>query len=95
MKSTPKPRIARYYGMVSTATRINETWLEAEEICYPSGAMIRRCRAICEDGKLRVVLCGIADTYFSIPARARINGKSMRGMVSSDETGFTFTAYTI
>jgi hypothetical protein len=33
--------------------------------------MTRRARALHPDGKLRVVRCGVADTYFTIPARGR------------------------
>jgi hypothetical protein len=48
----------------------NDTWLEPEEITYPSGAMIRRAKAInVTTGKLQTVRCGIPDTYFSIPVR--------------------------
>ena len=46
------------------------TWLGPEEITYPSGAMIRRARAINVDtGKLQIVRCGLPDTFFSIPVR--------------------------
>jgi hypothetical protein len=46
------------------------TWLEPEEITYPSGGMIRRARALNVDtGRLNVVRCGIPDTYFTIPVR--------------------------
>jgi hypothetical protein len=69
MAREAKPRSANYYGMRSEPTiGAQGTWLEPEEITYPSGAMIRRCRALCEDGKLRVIRCGIPDTFFSIRA---------------------------
>ncbi len=92
---TPKPRIARFMGMVEEAHIAPDgTWLEAESMCYPSGAMLRRACAVCEDGSKRVVTCGMPDTYFSIPARARIKGKSVRGFVtSSDSGGYQFVAY--
>ena len=68
---------------------IGDTWLEPEELCYPHGGMTRRAKAICEDGKLRVVKCGIPDTFFSIPAKLG----AAKGFVSSEESGFHFTAY--
>ena len=51
------------------ATHLGETWLEPEELCYPNGGMNRRCRCRWPDGKLRIVRCGIHDTFFSIPVR--------------------------
>lgn len=71
MRQEPQPREAQYYGMKTSAQHMAlGTWLEPEEITYPSGSMIRRARAInTVTGKLRVVRCGIADTYFSIPVR--------------------------
>ena len=46
-----------------------DTWLEAESLCYPGGGKHRRGRAICADGKLRIFICGIPDTMFSIPVK--------------------------
>jgi len=92
---TPTPRASNFMGMRSQPTTRGETWLEPEELCYPSGRLLRRCRARCADGRLRVVVCGIPDTAFSIPARAKIEGRSVRGFVSADGAGeFMFTAYT-
>ena len=66
-----KPRSATYFGMRSEPILAPMgTWLEPEEITYPSGAMIRRARAINTDtGRPKVVRCGIPDTWFSIPVR--------------------------
>lgn len=92
----PTPRIAHFMGSHRDAVRIADTWLEAEEFCYASydgSAMLRRCYARFDDGKLRVVRCAIPDTYFSIPAVARVAGKTIKGYVSSDESGFKFNAY--
>lgn len=78
----PKPRLAYYYGM-KTAPILGSlgTWLEPEEITYPSGAMIRRVRAYNVDtGKLRVFRCGIPDTFFSIPCRGG-------GFITSSDSG--------
>lgn len=71
MQKQPKPRSANFYGMRSNPIYFGmQTWLEPEEITYPSGSMIRRARAVnAETGKLQVVRCGIADTFFSISTR--------------------------
>lgn len=90
----PTPRISNYMGMKSHAVEIGNTWLEPEEFCYPNGGMTRRALVTCPDGKLRVVTCGIPDTYFSIPARVKIAGKTTKGFVTSDESGFKFNVYT-
>ncbi len=70
-KREPIPRSANFYGMRSDPQFFElGTWLEPEEITYPNGAMVRRARAINTDtGKLKVVRCGIPDTFFSIPVR--------------------------
>ena len=45
------------------------TWLEPEELCHPHGGRHRRAKAVFPDGKLRIVRCGLPDTFFSIPVR--------------------------
>lgn len=67
----PKPRAAWFYGMRTDPQRFGlGTWLEPEEICYPNGTMVRRARAVnVETGRLKVVRCGLSDTFFSIPVR--------------------------
>lgn len=43
----------------------------------------RRGRALCPDGRVRSVELGaLADTWFSVPARARIGGRWVRGYVT-------------
>jgi len=71
MKKEPKPRRCCYFGMHCPAQfHARGTWMEAEEMTYPHGHMVRRARVInTETGKLVVVRCGIADTFFSIPVR--------------------------
>lgn len=71
MKREPQPRDTSCYGMKCFPQHMAlGTWLEPEALTYPSGSMIRRARAIdTTTGKLRVVRCGIADTYFTIPVR--------------------------
>lgn len=67
------------YGSLS-AVHYGETWVEAEAYCYPNGGFYRRARVRFPDGKLRIVRCGIADTWFSIPVR------------KSDADGYIFVA---
>jgi hypothetical protein len=87
------------------AVNLGSTWLEGEELCYPSGGFKRRARVILRRnehnpielpyGTRRVVTCSIPDTFFSIPARLVHNGRRVRGFVSvNDVQGmkvFTFT----
>lgn len=49
-------------------------------------------RAICSDGKVRALRfrSGIADTFFSIPASVKVNGKTVAGFVTIEtEEGFS------
>ena len=90
-------------------THRGDTWLDPEEYAYPAGSLRqsrRYCAARCPDGKIRRVKVGAPDTFFvgvpdtffffSIPATARVSGRTVAGFVSvSDSTGdFTFTPYT-
>lgn len=78
MPRNPEPRSNNFLGMRSQPLYGDKgTWLEPEDLTYPSGGMLRRCKALCEDGKLRIIRCGIPDTFFSIPA----NG----GFITSEE----------
>jgi hypothetical protein len=77
------------------------TSLDPEELAYPYGSLNqsrRRARVLCADGVVRKAIVGIPDTYFSIPARLKANGKTVSGFVSSEEVEgavvYTFTAYT-
>jgi hypothetical protein len=92
---TPCPREVQglFAGCSGGPQHAGETWLEDEAITYPSGAMIRRAYCRCEDGALRVVVCGIPDTFFSIPARARIKGKSVTGFITHRDEEFRFIAH--
>jgi len=83
---------------------LGETWLEPEELAYPSGGFgIRRAYVVLRQnphnpimldyGKLATVLVSIPDTFSTIPARLRTHGQRIKGYVSVD-TGsevFTFT----
>ncbi len=91
---TPTPRNGSYLGMVIVNSDFPDgTWLEGEEFAYPKGKYTRRAYANCEDGKRRVVACSIPDTYFTIPAVAKIDGKIVCGCLSSGEgEGLKFIA---
>jgi len=71
------------------------TWIEPEEACYPSGGFHRKARVrvmrnscnpdtILPYGELRMVRASIPDTYFSIPARIRFKGSTVRGFITVD-----------
>lgn len=57
-------------------------------------------RALCQDGKRRTAwISGEADTYFSIPARVKVHGRTVSGFVTGREAGegeqdYEFIAYT-
>jgi hypothetical protein len=70
------------------------TWLEAESFAYPNGGFTRRAYASFPDGSKKVVKVSVPDTFFSIPARAKINGKTVKGYVSTNENTLTFTVTT-
>ncbi len=60
------------------------TFLDPEDYCYPSGSIRqsrRKFRAMCPDGIVRTGVCGIADTYFSCPARLKAKGKTITGFI--------------
>lgn len=86
MKNAPVPRVSNFYGMKSTAhVNPNGTWLEPEELCYPNGGMTRKAYVVCPDGVIRIVKCGISDTWFSIPARLCVKGQTITGFVTGEE----------
>ena len=69
------------------------TWLEAEEIltlASPKSTPTRRAKARCPDGRLRVVACGLADSLFTIPAQALLQGDLVAGRLAIEEGGLRF-----
>jgi hypothetical protein len=79
-----KPRNGSFYGMpIHNIEFPDGTWLEGEEFAYPAGGFTRRCFATFDDGSRRVVRCSIPDTYTTIPARARVKGRYVKGYVTS------------
>ena len=83
---TPAPRHHKstMYGDMRPTAGALDTWIESEAYAYPNGGFTRRARVICPDGKPRIVLCSIADTYFSIPAVVTVSGKRIKGFISAD-----------
>jgi hypothetical protein len=74
-----------FYGMPMPRIELeNGTWLDREELAYntytgaPTGSG-RKAYAKCFDGKRRTFSAGIPDTFTSIPAIGKINGKYVRG----------------
>ena len=60
----------------------NGTWIEPEEMAYPHGGQTRKFSAYLGDTSYRVSgKAGIPDTFFSIPANARIKGAYVAGFL--------------
>lgn len=69
----------------------NGTYLAPESHAYPNGGQTRRCKALFPDGKVRVAWAGIPDTFYTIPAHARIGRRYVRGFLSLDHGTIRFT----
>ena len=69
------------------------TFLEPEERAYPNGGQTRRGAAICEDGRVRRVWAGIPDTFYTIPAHARLFGHYVAGSLTVENGCWLFHAY--
>jgi len=67
-----------------------QTFIQPEEYAYPHGGQTRKGAAVFPDGKVRRVWVGIPDTYFSIPAHARLNGRYVSGWVGCEDGVFVF-----
>lgn len=90
-KQAPKPRQGSFMLMpISNLTFPDGTWIEGEEFAYPKNTFTRRGFVDCEDGQRRLVKCKVADTFFSIPARCKIDGKTVKGYIKCDEQGAEF-----
>ena len=82
---------------------MTDTWLDPEERAYPRGGFTRRGRARLRKnstdpfppdlpyGQTRVVRASIPDTYFSIPARLRFAGRTVKGFLTLDNGEWQFT----
>lgn len=67
------------------------TWIDPEEKAYPNGAMHRKGKALFDE-KLISFKAGIPDTFFSIPAKTIIEGKTVNGWISCDDNILVFHA---
>ena len=85
--TAPERSEASLKPILNLATR-----LDPEERAYNTYAgghsrSNRHGRAIYPDGTIRAVVAGVADTFFSIPAHGRVNGKYVSGFLTIDEYG--------
>lgn len=59
-------------------------------VSTPPWGLFTRCghRLLCADGIIRAAeLAQTADTFFSIPAKVRVGGKSVSGYATTEENG--------
>jgi hypothetical protein len=96
MRSDPTPRTAStFYGPALPLRAEAGTWLESETLAYPSGGFHRRAFAIIMRnphnpislpyGAVRLVRASVPDTHYSVPARLRYRGRTVRGYLSMRE----------
>lgn len=83
-----RPRPGQWY-------ELGATWIESEELAYNTHSGVasnsgRRGLVRFADGKLRIVRLGVADTYFSMPAKPA-HGRIGTVMVEDGE--YRFHAY--
>lgn len=73
----------RHYGL--------GTWVEQT---FPWGLFVR-ARVICSDGTVRTTkrMSQTADTFFSVPAAVRVNGKTVSGYVTFETAEGLTTEY--
>lgn len=55
----------------------------------PSLALIRNC-PVAGATPRTVYIRGEADTFYSVPAAARIDGRDVKGFITCDENGYSF-----
>lgn len=84
----------RYYFRKSEGMHIPEH----DQIVYHSPGMMASIAAVqncqCEDGVRRTVYAtGEPDTFFSIPARVSVKGKTVAGYLTTDNGEWQFRAY--
>ena len=74
------------YLAAAASVRHGETWIGHEEAAYnvPLAGSGRFGRVRFPDGKLRRVRLGVPDSFFSIPARVTLRGKTVSGFVTVD-----------
>jgi hypothetical protein len=71
-----------------------ETYLDREELAYnsPLARSPRLGMVRLASGDLRRVRLGVPDTFFTIPARARIKGRTVHGFVFAVDGDYRFQA---
>lgn len=81
--------VARYRRDTSSQQPDGATLWFTEWLGGPTLAAIENCRLenLAGDMRRTVEITGEADTYFSIPARISIGGKTVRGYVTGDGNG--------
>lgn len=62
----------------------------AQWVGGPTLSKINNCRIHGVDYRLTVYVTGEPDTYFSIPASTRKNGKHVKGYLTTDNAGYIF-----
>ena len=62
---------------------------------FPWGIYIR-AQVLCSDGKVRATsrIAETADTFFSVPASVKVNGKTVAGYLTMEDDVALFVAYT-
>jgi hypothetical protein len=72
---------------------MTQTYIEPEEYAYTlRGSQVRKALCRFDDGKLRRAYGGVPDTYFTIPAHARVAGKYVKGYIYSEDGELRFRA---
>jgi hypothetical protein len=68
------------------------THIGPEEMAYNTrngghSRSYRKAKAFCLDGKIRTFTAGVADSYSTVPAHGRINGRYVSGYLTLDDNG--------
>jgi hypothetical protein len=89
------PPFRRFVGRKWVTEYAKGTWIEPEEVAYPSGGMKRHAKVIDEhDNLLKFAFAGIADTFFTIPAYIMENRKRIKGFIHIQENALYFVRST-
>ena len=62
---------------------------------FPWGTYVT-ARVLCSDGKVRATtrIAATADTFFSVPASVKVNGRTVAGYLTIEDDVAMFVAYT-
>jgi hypothetical protein len=61
--------------------------------CLGPFAKVRNCPVRGTDERRTVYATGYADTWFSVPARCTYKGRTLRGYLTTDDSGAYFRPY--